>query len=224
MSDLLDSFFQTLNESNNDSLLSVYDNKTFDDILNERLNMKIPIDNIKEEEDCDEDEDDERKQLMTLLENAKRDLKEDILLYNKLKDEDERLQNLLSTLHEVYNNSNNKLDFISVSIINDQVKEITDPLIDSFKTYYDKMYELLDSNKKQNDICLEDCKKRIKKSIYLYSYTKINSNTHSCPICLSNEVEQFCDPCGHCYCKSCLKSTYCYICRVKVKNIHRLFF
>lgn len=224
MSDNLDTFFQTLSDSNNDSLLSIYDNKTFDDLVNERLDMKLPIDNVKEEDSDEEECDEGKKTFMTLLQNAKRDLKEDILLYNKLKDEEERLQNLLSTLYEVYHDSNNKLDFISVSVINDDVKEISTPLIDSFKTYYEKMCELLENDKQKNDKLLQDCKKKIKKSIYLYSYTKINSNTHSCPICLSKEVEQFCDPCGHCYCNSCLKSQYCYICRVKVKQIHRLFF
>lgn len=47
---------------------------------------------------------------------------------------------------------------------------------------------------------------------------------HACPICYSNEVDVYCDPCGHTFCKKCVKSQFCYLCRIKIKKISKLYF
>lgn len=58
-----------------------------------------------------------------------------------------------------------------------------------------------------------------------YNILKTTNTYHTCPICLTNEVNVFCDPCGHNYCDKCMKTThYCYICRVKIQKLHSLFF
>ncbi len=58
-----------------------------------------------------------------------------------------------------------------------------------------------------------------------YNTLKTSQLGHICPICLSNEVDIFCDPCGHCFCSKCLSNTqYCYMCRLKINKIRHLFF
>lgn len=62
---------------------------------------------------------------------------------------------------------------------------------------------------------------------YLSNTYNIFKNTtmgHVCPVCLTNEVNTFCDPCGHSFCNKCMHASYCYICRVKINKLLPLFF
>jgi hypothetical protein len=47
---------------------------------------------------------------------------------------------------------------------------------------------------------------------------------HACPICYDKEVDVYCDPCGHTFCEKCIKSQFCYLCRIKIKKIGKLYF
>ena len=67
--------------------------------------------------------------------------------------------------------------------------------------------------------------------------------SNTCPICLTNPVDHFMDPCGHTICKDCLLNTFkrngnstdiyaigrgddfhCSFCREKVKSVRSLYF
>jgi hypothetical protein len=48
--------------------------------------------------------------------------------------------------------------------------------------------------------------------------------THKCPICLTNEVDTYLEPCGHTLCASCNQSNYCHMCRTRVKTSKGLYY
>jgi hypothetical protein len=58
----------------------------------------------------------------------------------------------------------------------------------------------------------------------IYGILKHTNIGHVCPICLQNEVNTFCNPCGHCFCSKCMTHTYCYICRTRINKMQPLYF
>lgn len=57
----------------------------------------------------------------------------------------------------------------------------------------------------------------------VYGILKSAGLNYMCSICLTNTVDVFCDPCGHTYCESCIKSNYCFLCRVKIDKVKKLY-
>lgn len=58
-----------------------------------------------------------------------------------------------------------------------------------------------------------------------YNILKSTATVHLCPICLTNEIDAFIDPCGHTLCTKCSsKITYCHMCRTKVKVAKSIYF
>jgi hypothetical protein len=47
---------------------------------------------------------------------------------------------------------------------------------------------------------------------------------HICPICLTNEVDIYLEPCGHTLCNSCNRSDFCHMCRTRVKTSKGIFY
>jgi hypothetical protein len=91
-----------------------------------------------------------------------------------------------------------------------------------------EIFELVNSNVKTKN---EELQKLINannsKIRYLseaYGILKSANMVHLCPVCLTNEVNTFCDPCGHSFCDKCMRSTYCFMCRVRINKLHPLFF
>lgn len=102
--------------------------------------------------------------------------------------------------------------------------------------YIDGMYyslqQIVDLINKTVELKTNDIKKDITKNTAIIKYMAETFHTvkesqfgHICPICLTNEVNIFCNPCGHTFCNKCFaNSQYCYMCRLKINKIHPLFF
>jgi hypothetical protein len=62
---------------------------------------------------------------------------------------------------------------------------------------------------------------------YLSNVYKVLRGTnigYICPICMNNEVNVFCDPCGHSFCDKCINVSYCYMCKRRINSIKKLYF
>jgi len=46
---------------------------------------------------------------------------------------------------------------------------------------------------------------------------------HVCPICLTNEVTLYINPCGHTFCNTCMTRDYCDLCRCRVISKGKLY-
>ena len=71
---------------------------------------------------------------------------------------------------------------------------------------------------------LRQAKGDVKCGIDIFKCTSACSKMPVCPICMNAGVEVFCNPCGHTYCSACIQSDKCYLCRMKIIKIQRLFF
>lgn len=155
--------------------------------------------------------------------------------YNLQDDLDKSLKNYEDCVEKTNNNINkinNSINFIKTcnsEYENDQqVKIIIDSLLNYIKT-------IKENNK------LEECKKdyinkRKKLNKHLYLINNINNwnNSAICPICITNKIDSYCNPCGHTFCKNCLDKSSnvinntnhnkCPICREYVMDIRKLYF
>lgn len=54
---------------------------------------------------------------------------------------------------------------------------------------------------------------------------EIVNNETSCPICYESKISHCINPCGHTFCGNCVKNLNgeCFMCRVKVKNVIKMF-
>ena len=108
----------------------------------------------------------------------------------------------------------------------------TKDIIDSLKNYI----KTIDNNNKLNTAKCEYISKRKLLNRHLYLINTINNwNTSSiCPICITDKVDSYCNPCGHTACRKCLDKSSniinntnhnkCPICREHVMDIRKLYF
>jgi len=110
----------------------------------------------------------------------------------------------------------------------DMVKAIVDNLNDYSKKIQD--------NDKLSDRKQEYIQKRKELNSYLYFIQKLNRwNIFAiCPICITEKIDSYCNPCGHTACRKCLERSSsigsnfnqnkCPICREYVMDIRKLYF
>jgi len=55
-------------------------------------------------------------------------------------------------------------------------------------------------------------------------HVNIVKDRKACPICYTNEVEFFCDPCGHTYCSNCNVGNRCPTCRTNINKMCKLYY
>ena len=113
--------------------------------------------------------------------------------------------------------------------IDESIKEI----VEKINNYSKKLYE----NDKLSEVKKKYIEKRKELNSYLYFIQKINKwNTSAiCPICITNKIDSYCNPCGHTACKKCFErnsttgdninqSNKCPICREYIMEIRKLYF
>ena len=112
--------------------------------------------------------------------------------------------------------------------LDESIRDIINKLNDYSK-------RILENNKLKNDKDMY-IKKRKELNSYLYFIQKLNrwNTTSICPICITNRIDSYCNPCGHTACKNCLErkpstpnninNNKCPICREYISEIRKLFF
>ena len=186
----------------------------------------------------------------------------EIIKINDPEFKDEEIDNIISKLKEYHNNFielqkdldeaqkeyadymkntnaninkiNSSIQFIrtcSSEYENDEkIKIIIDSMLDYIKTIKDN-----DKLEKYKKIYIN---KRKKLNKYLYLINNINNwnNSAICPVCITEKIDSYCNPCGHTFCKNCLdkssnvinntnntNNNKCPICREYVMDIRKLY-
>lgn len=108
----------------------------------------------------------------------------------------------------------------------------TKSIIDSLKDYI----KTIDENDKLSEYKKEYVNKIKLLNRHLYLMNKVNNwNTSAiCPICITDKVDSYCNPCGHTSCRKCLDKNSnivnnvnhnkCPICREHIMDIRKLYF
>ena len=100
--------------------------------------------------------------------------------------------------------------------------------IDEVIYYIGQVYNIVEDNvKSKNDSLSSRIQKNASYLKYLSDTYKVLRGTnigYVCVVCMHNEVNVFCDPCGHSFCNKCMTASYCHMCRRKVNTIRNLYF
>lgn len=125
----------------------------------------------------------------------------------------------------------NKIQYDVSSILSEEEKTDLHAHIDIVSFEMQSIVSII-SNSTSNKIKdlneeLKNISKAIRKLSTMYGIFRHVART--CPICMTNEVDGFYDPCCHSACMTCMnlhskKSSYCFYCRAKVNKINKIFF
>jgi predicted O-linked N-acetylglucosamine transferase (SPINDLY family) len=74
-------------------------------------------------------------------------------------------------------------------------------------------------------ICNRDRLEAIIRSLgKTYNVIKNTPMHHTCPICITREVDVYLEPCGHTICRECNKNTHCHMCRTKIRTSKSIYY
>lgn len=108
----------------------------------------------------------------------------------------------------------------------------TKSIIDSLKDYI----KSIDENDKLSVVKKVYIQKRKLLNKHIHLINSINSwnNSAICPICITDKIDSYCNPCGHTACRKCLDKNSnivnnvnhnkCPICREHIMDIRKLYF
>lgn len=179
----------------------------------------------------------------------------DLLLYGLSEEEVDNLKNiddtvmkgkelLLNTLKE-YNECKNKIQEINKNIhiteksvkniqqqlqyltdVHEELQEITNEFLKQLLKRQEEIISNLQSNAGLLIINRDKLEAVIRTLGNTYNVIKNTPMHHTCPICITNEVDVYLEPCGHTLCKSCnqKQNTHCHMCRTKIKTSRNIYY
>jgi hypothetical protein len=106
-------------------------------------------------------------------------------------------------------------------------KELVNITTDFLQSLLEKQESIInDLNTSQGIlICKKDKLEAIIHSLSCtYNIIKNTPFTHTCPICITREVDTYLDPCGHTLCRHCNKDTHCHMCRTRIRSTKSLYY
>jgi uncharacterized protein YoxC len=153
------------------------------------------------------------------------------------------LQKELDDLKQKYNEESNKT-IKNIEQINSSIAymKTMNELYDKDKSIKDIVDKMNEYNQiiKENDILRSvkndyiQKRKQLNKHLYLIQCINGFNISATCPICMTNTIDSYCNPCGHTYCGECLQknsnivnnvnNNKCLICREYIMDIRKLYF
>lgn len=127
---------------------------------------------------------------------------------------------------------NSSIEFIKTCNKEYETDEKVKTIIDSLVEYI----KIIDENDKLKEYKELYIQKRKLFNKHLYLINTINNWNISaiCPICITNKIDSYCNPCGHTSCRKCLDKSSnivnninhnkCPICREHIMDIRKLYF
>jgi hypothetical protein len=106
----------------------------------------------------------------------------------------------------------------------EDLKESTKQYMAQRSDFFNDLKNKYQEQKETNIVTLNESAKKLKAMTSIYKDVRAATFGPICPVCMHREVETYLDPCGHTFCNSCVRSSHCYICRVRIKNKNKLYF
>jgi len=142
--------------------------------------------------------------------------------YDACLDEIQQTNNNISITNTTITSIKKQLE--GLSRIHEDLAEISTPFLTSL---LEKQQNIIDEL--QSSIGLLVCKKdKLEATLRAlgtsYNIIKNAPMHHTCPICITNEVDIYLDPCGHTLCRQCNRGTHCHMCRTKIRSVRSMYY
>ena len=193
------------------------------EVLINIIQQKTEIIEFNNENNKNEEIDQILKKIKELLPNIKVLQEELITIEGEYKQEMKKVNENIKKLENMKN-------FLK-SIINEEKNKHIDTIIVSINNLSEEILK----NEKVSDLRKKYIDKRKELNPYLYFIQSLNNwdVCNICPLCISNRVDHYFNPCGHTSCKGCIDQSImnennenkkCPFCREYILNTKPLFF
>jgi len=155
--------------------------------------------------------------------------------YQKLQDEfieiDNTMQKEIKTVKENIKNLETMIEFINK--LDDSLKE--DNICKEILSKINELINKIENNSKFKEAKKIYSEKRFELNKYFDIIKSLNNLnvSNTCPLCLTNKIELFIEPCGHCCCKTCkdrllqyegsCRDANCFICRKRINSFNNIY-
>lgn len=118
------------------------------------------------------------------------------------------------------------LQLASLGRLDDDVRILSEPFIVALLEKEQVILAEMETKQSLLYIQKDKLETIIKALSQTYGILKNSSFTHTCPICITHEVDMYLEPCGHTLCSFCNKNTYlhCHMCRTKIKVAKNIYY
>lgn len=184
----------------------------------------IPIDNIEELQlhGATEDEIEQIKLINTNIKKGRDLLSKTLREYDVCLDEITQTKANIKITNNTMNDIRQQCESLS------RIHNELDGMMSNFLTSLLEKQEII-TTELQTNIGLLVCKKdKLEATLRAlgssYNILKNAPMHHTCPICITHEVDVYLEPCGHTLCRHCNRSPYCHMCRTPIKGKRSLYY
>jgi Zinc finger, C3HC4 type (RING finger) len=171
--------------------------------------------------------------VMNILNGIQLNFQHDVLVYQEVKEDLERLLSAKSTVRTTFSSMETNFRLMQ-SLVDKHIDDVETKntlhemrvsCVKLLEEYMNKSLKCFDEKitRTQDDIQLS-CQK-LKKGIKLLQCKNLIT-PNICPICMNTQVHMFCSPCGHTFCDICINTAVskCHVCRSPIKSVHKLYY
>ena len=255
----IDDFFNKKEEDTNvikmielkESLINILQNKEEIDFTDDIVVDSFSEGEEEEEENETENENENENENETKNETEKGKIDVMIKKINSFIQEFIVLQTALNKINNDFQSEVTSLqkNITTIESMISFLKKLPDDYKDEtiLKDIIDSMHQLsqkIIKNEQIQKLKIDYVQKRREMEKYIYFMKKLNNFNHCniCPLCFTNTVDHFLDPCGHTFCKSCIQlhlrkngeldlyqvgrddNSQCCYCRERIKTVRQLYF
>lgn len=89
----------------------------------------------------------------------------------------------------------------------------------------ENMIESFTTKRKNHEDNIQKSKTTLKALAKTYNIINNTNISYACPICMTDQVDTYCNPCGHALCMRCIsKSNNCYFCKSRIISKQKIYF
>lgn len=226
----LDAFFENNQTNGSDNLLQIVRTDTqftqsLSDMFEKRQRLYDSAHSFYEDQTSQEQAtvDPEVQELEKHIKQAKERVKSELDSYNKHLDNLQVVTEKIKNINMIKDAMGSFLERLVEMLGLPDCDDVTE-YRNTTKTFFGKLKSTYDDLHKDHNDKMSKSVQTLKSLKNIYKDIQSSSFGPICPVCLTHEVDTYLDPCGHTFCEKCVRSSHCYICRLRIKHKNKLYF
>jgi len=186
--------------------------------------------NISNNEDSS-DIDPELQNINKVVSSGKKLLLENLDIYNFGTSNILKINESMIDTSETFFSIDHKLEHIRKMCVDKDldIEHGVDNIIDQINylllSLRENMIESFNTKRKVHEDTIKKSKNTLKSLSKTYNIIHNTNISYTCPICMTDQVDTYCQPCGHALCMRCInKSNNCYFCKSRIISKQKIYF